>query len=163
MIGNLFSTLISKILAGALAIALASHLYTTIDRNQWRAAARKANDTLALVKPAQELALAKAQAAIAAKEAYYKEHANDTDKDYAAAISDARSATDRYIAAHRVPACPASGAASGTPASPQGNSAQGSDGPGTAPYMVAVSPEDVSICTSNTLRLEAVKVWAEGL
>jgi len=145
------------------AVFAALLLITTIDRNQWRAAARKANDTLALVKPAQELALAKAQAAIAAKEAYYKEQANAADQNYATAVDDARSATDRYIAAHRVPVCPASGAASTAPARPQGNSAQGSDGPGTAPYMVAVSPEDVSICTSNTLRLEAGKAWAEGL
>ena len=163
MIGSLFSTLISKILGGALVAALLALALTTINRNQWRAAARKADATLALVKPAQELALAKAQAAIAAKETYYKEQANAADQNYATAVDDARSATDRYIAAHRVSACPTSGAASAAPARPQSNAAQGSDGPGTAPYMVAVSPEDVSICTSNTLRLEAGKLWTEGL
>lgn len=145
------------------AVFAALLLITAIDRNQWRAAARSANATLALVKPAQELALAEAKAAIATKEAYYKEQANAADQNYATAVDDARSATDRYIAAHRVPACPASGAASAAPARPQGNAAQGSDGPGTAPYMVAVSPEDVSVCTTNTLRLEAGKLWAEGL
>lgn len=163
MIGSLFSTLTSKVLGVALMAALLALAFTTINRNQWRAAARKADATLALVKPAQELALAKAQAAIAAKEAYYKEQADAADQNYAAAVDDARSATDRYIATHRVPTCPASGAASAAPARPQGNAAQGSDGPGTAPYMVAVSPEDVSICTSNTLRLEAGKLWAQGL
>lgn len=163
MIANLFSTLISKLLGGALVAALLALALTTINRNQWRAAARSANATLALVKPAQELALAKAQAAIAAKEAYYKEQANAADQNYATAVDDARSATDRYIAAHRVRVCPASGAASAAPARPQGNAPQGADGPGAAPYMVAVSPEDVSICTSNTLRLEAGKLWAEGL
>lgn len=148
--------------AAATAVLAAILAATTISRNQWRAAARKADATLAQIEIAQKQATAAVQAAHDAQEQRYKDLANAADKDHAAALADAGAATDRWIASHRVQphaACPTSrpaqAASSGSAAS-----AVSSD---QAAGMVAVSPESIHICTDNTLRLEAAQDWAIGL
>lgn len=132
---------------------------TTIDRNQWRAAARASDAALAQVKIASAAADAAARKAIADTEARYKEQANEADADHAAAVADARTDADRYIAAHRVPACP-SGAARGTSAATSG----GSTGvPVSVPAGSIVGDADVRACSgAAAFALEAHR-WAVGL
>lgn len=152
-------------LLGAIATATLAILLTTttIDRDQWRATARKADATIAKFTVAQDTAQKAAQAAHDAQEQRYKDLANAADKDHAAALADAGTATDRWIAAHRVPVCPASRAAGGSVAGTSGSGAESPVRSDPAPGMVAVSPESIHICTDNTLRLEAAQDWAVGL
>jgi hypothetical protein len=154
-----------KWLLGAAATAILATLLatTTIDRNQWRAAARKADATLAQIEVAEKQATAAAQAAHDAQEQLYKDLANAADKDHASALADAGVATDRYISAHSVPACPAGGAASRPAQAASSSNPASSVSADPAPGMVAVSPESIHICTDNTLRLEAAQDWAASL
>jgi len=117
----------------------------------------------ALYTAAQEEAKARAIAAIEAKEAEYKDKANAADLSHAKALADAAGRTERYIAANRVRAETVGGASSGTIASAQGDNPGGSVGSGESPFMVAVTPDDVRICTVNTERLIAAKAWADSL
>ena len=156
---NPFSALTSKIFGGALIVALLWGAAMLVRGNQWRATARKADATLALVKPAQDLALAKARQAIADTEARYKDHANEADANHAAAIADARTDADRYIAAHRVPACPAS-APRGSPAPAQGGSASI---PAILPTSTVVDEADVQACSGAAAFALNAHDWAAGL
>ena len=143
--------------SAGLAIALT---FTAIDRNQWRATSRKQAAVLALVKPAQELALAKAKQAIADTESRYKGHANDADTAYAAGMAAARTDTDRFIAAHRVPVCAAGGAASGTaPAASGGSAGVPADLSG---YSI-VANADVQACSGAATYAMKARDWALGL
>jgi hypothetical protein len=113
---------------------------------------------------AQATALVKAKAAKAATEKKYSDLAERTDADAQKAHDSAMAAAERYIAAHRLPAHPASQA--GGPATPaEDHGAQGGDGSGAAPVVdeIGVSADDIRICTGNTSRLEAVRTWAVGL
>lgn len=158
----MFSVLTSKIF-GAAVIALAVLLtITTNDRDQWRAAARKSDATLAAVRVAEKQATIAAQAAHDAQEQRYKDLANDADKDHAAALADAGTATDSWIAAHRVPVCPAGGAASG---SAQGAGGGSASVPASVPAdgFVAVSDADVQACAGAVAYGVAAHDWAMGL
>lgn len=78
-------------------------------------------------------------------------------------------AADRYISAHRV-RCPTVGSTSGeTSASPASDGSRDTQGAGGAPVvdadaamadMVAVHANDVRICTTNTIKAEAARVFA---
>jgi hypothetical protein len=89
--------------------------------------------------------------------------AKEADHEHALALADARSATDRYITAHRVRGQTVAGVASGTVAISESGGAQSADRPGASPDMVAVTAGDIDICTINTTRLEAAREWAAGL
>ena len=110
---------------------------------------------------AQTAAKEKAIKARAAAEAHYKEIADEADRQAEVAYADGRSVAQRYIDSHRVRACPASGAAGGTAAPAQGDSPQSNNRPG--PDAVVVTEDDVNICTSNSLRLQAAHDWAVKL
>jgi hypothetical protein len=150
-------------LLGAAATAVLATLLatTTIDRNQWRAAARKGDATIAKFSVAQKQATAAAQAAHDAQEQRYKDLANAADKDHASALADAGAATDRYISTHRVPACPAGRAAGSASSSASG----GSSGiPASLPASsVMVDDTDVHACSD--LYAYSVKAhdWAASL
>lgn len=101
-----------------------------------------------------------AQEALHHQEAVYQAKAQDADHAYQTQLAAAQSAADRYIAGHRVRSSAGQSDAGSAIASPQGSSAKGSDGPGTAPDMVAVTAGDIQVCTVNTERLEAVRDWA---
>lgn len=156
---NPFSALTAKIFGGLAIAALLWAVFVTIDRNQWRAAARASDATLAKVGPAQELALERARKAIADTEARYKEQANEADANHAAAVADARSDADRYIAAHRVPACPGR-APSGTTAPASGGSA---GVPVSVPSGSIVGDADVHACSGAAAYAIAAHEWALGL
>lgn len=156
---NPFSALTSKIFGGVAIALLVWCAFTTIDRNQWRAAAKKADATLALVKPAQDLALAKAKQAIVDTEARYKELANAADQDHAAAVADARTDADAYAAAHRVPACPAGATRSATTRAESGSSSFSPDLSASS----IVGDADLRACSGAAAYALAAHQWASGL
>lgn len=119
--------------------------------------------TVTSVKQAQVVAAQKAQQAIAATEASYKAQAEQKDQEYHDEMDSARALASRYIASHRVQPKAAQGGAGSTITASQGGSAKGVVGPGAPSDMVAVTPDDVQICTENTVRLQSAHDWAAGL
>ena len=117
----------------------------------------------ALYTAAQEEAKARAIAAVKAQEARYQEQAANADQSHRQALETAYSALDRYIAANRVRAKAVDRASVGTGEARESDRAESSDGPGGTADMVAVTADDLRICTVNTQRLVAVKAWADGL
>lgn len=112
---------------------------------------------------AQRNAAIRAKAAVVAQEARYKEQASHADLKYAEALGDARSALDRYIAANRVRPKAVGGASGGTIAITESGGAESADRSGRIADMVAVTPDDLRICTVNTERLVAARAWATEL
>ena len=103
-----------------------------------------------------------ALAAKQATEARYSALAERTDHDAQIALIDADRRTADYIAGHRL-LDKAVNRSTRDPVSPApDHGTQGSNRPGDA-SLVAVSADDVRICSVNTTRLEAVRTWAIGL
>ena len=160
----LFALKYWQLLAGA-AVSLALGVMlatTTIDRNQWRAAARAGDVALAKVKAAQPIAEAAQRDvnhAPAAKSQTIAEKSNDDAKDY---YAEGRRAGLAYADAHRVRTdarCPPR-----NPDLPGGNHvAPLDDGPGNAPGMVAVAQADFDTLTGNSTRLAKVHQDAQAL
>jgi hypothetical protein len=156
---NPFSTIASKVLSALLVAALLASALVTIDRNQWRASAKRADAALALVKPAQDLALAKARQAITDTEARYKDHAHDADTHHADTAATARTDADAYSATHRVPACP-SGATRGPVASTPDRD---TGVPADLSAFTLVADSDVRACSGAAAYALASHDWAIGL
>lgn len=118
--------------------------------------------TIAKVEKAAAEALAKAIAQNRAIEARYRSQADEADDRYQAALADARSDTDRFIARSRVqpPPCRATRGTAG----PAESVGAGVPAPvPAAPELVGVTPDDVRACTSSyAYALEAHR-WAMGL
>ncbi|NBW44232.1 MAG: hypothetical protein EBR45_01490 [Betaproteobacteria bacterium] len=142
-----------------LGLALAANHY----RHAYHAEKALRRADRAAYAAAQSEATVIAKRALDAAEARYRSKANEADKSYLAQLADARSAADRYIAAHRVRWQAFARDASAAVAAPDGGRAGSPDGPGAAANMVAVIPADIQVCTENTLRLEAARAWALGL
>jgi len=122
--------------------------------------ALRAADRAAYVN-AQSDAAAKALAALQATEAAYKRDADNADQSYRAGLSDARTAADRFIAAHRVRGQAVAGVASGTVASASGG---GASVPDAVPAdSVLVSAGDVQACTAAVTYAVGAHDWAMGL
>lgn len=136
----------------ALAAEIAAHLQTQQD-----------------YATAQMVAAQAAQDQRAAFETRYKGLASYADSQFAAGRASALAAADRYIADHRLPVRPsASDQAAGGPAGRSlapapDHSASGGDGPGAGAELVAVTPQDIQICTTNTARLIEARGWALAL
>jgi hypothetical protein len=80
-----------------------------------------------------------------AREAQYQEQAHETDANYQAELADARSATDRYIATHRMRQ--GSGIGTSNPAAVAGNSTI----PDSVPTnSILVSSTDVQACSASS-------------
>lgn len=114
----------------------------------------------AAYEQAQKDAEAKALAAKEAAEGHYRQIAERADHDHQTELADANARAERYIAANRVRRHGAASPSGGPSATPQDNGAGGGNGPGEPPELVAVTEDDVRICTENTTRLEAVRDWA---
>lgn len=101
-----------------------------------------------------------ARAALSHQEAVYRAKAQDADHAHALKLADARSAADRYIAAHRVHS-PAQGPAGSTIAS----AAPDSSGlPARAPADgVVVAEADVHACTEAVIYARQAHDWAASL
>jgi type II secretory pathway pseudopilin PulG len=98
-------------------------------------------------------------AANLAAEARYRSKADETDSDYRKALDGANSRSERFIASGGVRRPVACGTGSALAAAESG-SAQGVDGGSEPAILVAVKPEDVDICTENTMRLQSAREWA---
>jgi len=120
------------------------------------------------VKAAQIVASERAQTAKEKAERQYQDLAEKTDEELEQVRDSAMDAAERYIAAHRVYPEAVDRPSGGTTAAPEDFSAGSSDGSGAAPVLasrefVTVEPDDIRVCTENTIRLEAVREWALGL
>ena len=122
-------------------------------------AAEKASHALTIKAGKDALA---AQIALTKKtEAAYKAAAKDADNDHAKDLALAADRTERFISGNRVrKAC--AGNVAARPAA-EGPVAENSDGPGISADMVAVTAEDVRVCTVNTVRLQSVREWGQEL
>lgn len=163
MLGHLFAPLAMK-LAGGIILALSLALgFTAWRADVWHDRAERYANSLAEMKAAQAVALKRAEEAKAKAEADYRDLSERIDDEAEQARAGAMDAAERYIAAHRVR--PPSGGATGGPASPaQDRSTGNGEGPGAPSELdvtfVAVTPDDVRICTVNTLQAEAARDWA---
>lgn len=145
-------------IALALALLAAWHYHALYGAEK----ALRASDKSAYVA-AQEIARQKAEQAKAAIEADYQAKADQKDKEYANEMDSARAAADRYVVSHRMQPQATQGSAGSTVAASKGVSPEGAVGPGAQADMVAVTPDDVQICTENTMRLQSAHDWAAGL
>lgn len=153
-----------KLVAGgaALAVMAVMLLLARSDARHWHKLADQRAKTIAQVQIAQKLAAAAARKAIADTEARYRSQANAADTTHTAELADARTAADRYIADHRVPACPVFRQPSNATSAAQG----GDPGvPASVPPngLVAVSEADVRSCSDAVTYAWDARAWAMGL
>ena len=102
-----------------------------------------------------------AHAALRAQEAKYQANAMEAHLAYQTDLNRARAAASAYVSRMRI--TPPAGYAGNAPSSPESSSPTGGERLGAPPFMVAVSAQDVDICTENTARLDAVRSWALSL
>lgn len=146
-----------------------------IELEGWKPRAERLQRELDAVPVAQIQARAKAEAAKSAAETTYRTIAQEADDDAQTEERRELAAADRYIAGHRVraqgPADRGSGAGApaGDRSSSDGEEAGGAaelDDPGTARDfaaggdLVAITAEDLKICTVNTVQAEVARRWA---
>ena len=148
----------------------------------WKPKAERLQAELDRVPAAQEEARARAAAAKAATENTYRAIAQEVDDHAEDETRRELAAADRYVAAHRLRpeadpdrggrAAPGAGDRSSGDGQATGRAPQlddaGSAGdlyadPGALDGLVAVSAQDVRICTINTLQAEAGRQWAIAL
>lgn len=154
--GNLWRT-------AAIALALIAGVQTIraeLYQSRYNAEQSAHSETKANVRRAAAEAETKALKAKADAEANYRKQAEEADREHQAELAGANARAERYIAANRVRVQAASSAAGGPPAAPGGSGAQGADRSGEAPELVTVTPDDVRVCTENTVRLEEAREWA---
>lgn len=108
-------------------------------------------------------ALAAQKAVNQAKEAEYQEKAREADQKHRAELSQAMAAAERHIAANRVRQGGCGGATGNAGPAAQGDGPAGADRSGADAELVAVTADDVRICTVNTQRLIDGREWAVGL
>lgn len=112
-------------------------------------------------RAAQVQAEAAQIAANLATEAATARKARKADYDYQAALNDARGLAGAYASRMRVTAACRPARVAGAPA--EDGPAPGGDGPGDGTDMVAVTREDFTTLTDNTIRLQAVHDWGQSL
>lgn len=138
------------------------HLRATY-KSRWQAvSAEYAAFKVAIIDKTAE-ALAAQKAVNAAKETEYQEKARDADQKHRAELSQAMDAAERHIAAHRVRQGGCGGATGNAGSAAQGDGPAGADRSGADAELVAVTADDVRICTVNTQRLIDGREWAVGL
>lgn len=109
----------------------------------------------------------KARAYRLSEEARYRALASKVDTEHASNLETALAAARRHAAANRcapgrmrTEVAPAVSPAGGSGTGAEGGSAKSGDGPGGDTQLVAVTVDDLRICTVNTSRLQAVREWA---
>lgn len=173
MIGIVWTLVSGKIIAAfKWATQSAAHIFAVgmvfalawgaIERHGKHKAQRVLASTVTAWKAAEREATAAQIAANSAQQARWAQQAKETDNDYQKARIDADSRSERFIRSGGLRAnCPRS-PGSGDPVQSSGAAAS-ADGAGETTVLVAVVPDDVRICTENTLRLDAAREWALGL
>lgn len=133
------------------------------NRNEWRDVAQLQRKA---VTAAEKAAAARAEAARIETENRYAELARKADREEPVPVADQRAAADRYADAHASVRTPVHCGPSSGPATAAANgSAPDRDGPGTdalAGY-VTIPRAKYDQLRDNTLRLERVRIWGEGL
>ena len=133
----------------------------------WKPKAERLERDLANVRQAQAIAKVKARAARLEQEARYRALAERIDDNAKQDMGSAVDAAERFIAAGGVRSKAVGSDRIGTGTSPEGGSAGDIEGTSAAPVMdegtVAVTPDDVRICTINTVKAEAAREWALGI
>lgn len=133
----------------------------------WKPLAIERGETIENIRKAQQVAADKARLARLEQEAIYREEARKADAREHAIREEALDLAERYIAANRVRPEAYRGPPSGAGSSPESGSPESDNGPRGAPELdeglVAVTAEDVRICTRNTARLIAGREWGLGL
>ncbi|WP_069338316.1 hypothetical protein [Sphingobium yanoikuyae] len=100
----------------------------------------------------------------AAQEQKWKDEAHAADHKHETELAAANAAAERYIRDNRLLQQAVDRGASGeVGGAAQGDGAQGGNRSGEAADLVAVTADDVRICTENTRRLIDVRDWALGL
>lgn len=179
MLGKFFAPLAMKIGAAIIAILLALLAVQTIRLEGFkvwpisiegaRPKAERLQGVIDQFDKAQDDARKAAELAKAKAEADYRNLAERIDDESEKARVGAMDDAERFIAANRVRCAPDRGAGGGTVATAADNGTRGGQGASGATLMddaVAVTAEDVRICTRNTLQAEAAREWAlelEGL
>lgn len=136
-------------------------------RDHWRStASQQAQATRA----ASAAAALRAETARLETERRYAAHARKADHEEPPALADLRASAARYADAHRLRAEAACGFPSSPATSAEAGPAPDRDGPGADPLAqyglaetVAVPRSRYNELVDNTLRLERVRVWGEGL
>ena len=122
----------------------------------------KARAETAQVIAASKQAQAQQIALNEATKAKYEAAAEKADHEHSIELADAMSRADRFIRAGGVRKAGGSGASvANAPA--EGETAGSGNGAGPGAELVAVTAEDVRICTANTVRLQAVREWGLSL
>lgn len=119
--------------------------------------------SLAEIQAAQKVAEARAIAAKLEAERKYAEKAKEIDREHQAELADASARAERFIAARRVQ-CPSNGSqGSGAVAPAEDSSAGFPQGASSPPELVGVEPDDIRICSENTVKAVKAHQWAKGL
>lgn len=109
-------------------------------------------------------ALMAQKAVNAAQEQKWKKEAHAADQKHETELAAANAAAERYIRDNRLLRQAVDrGEGGATGGAAQGDGAQGGDRSGATADLVAVTADDVRICTENTRRLIDVRDWALGL
>lgn len=139
-----------------------------IYRAGWNARDEKADreraEYIAEYEQAADRARRAQQAVNDAAQARYDALAERIDREAKQSQVAALSAADRYIIRNRVQPCVAGATSAAVGPSPSEPAPSG-DGAGATAIVdaVAVSADDIRICTTNTVRLQAAREWALGL
>lgn len=110
---------------------------------------------------AQKEAEAAQIAANKATEARYSAIAKEADNDYQTALNDARGLAGAYASRMRVTAACRPARVAGAAA--QDGAPEDRDGPGEDTDLIAVTRDDFTTLTDNTIRLQAVHDWGQSL
>jgi len=147
----------ARMLAIMLALAV---LWAVVERHGKHKAQRVLASTVTAWKAAEREATAAQIAANSAQQDRWAQQARNVDHDYQKARVDADSRSERFIRSGGL-RCPANprGPGGGDPVQSP-NPATGIDGAGSEAVLVTVAPDDVRICSENTLRLQAAREWA---
>lgn len=112
----------------------------------------------------------KARAYRLSEEARYRALASKADTEHASTLETALAAARRHAAAHRCApvglrpeTAPAVSPPGRSGAGAEDHRAESGDGPGGTAQLVAVTEDDMRICTVNTTRLQSVREWAQEL
>lgn len=155
------SVIVALIIALTLALLRGNHYRD--NRNEWRNVAQLQRKAFTA---AEKAAVARAEAFRIEIENRYATLARKADREEPAPVADQRAAADRYADAHAGVRAPVHCGPSGGPAATAANgAAPDRDGPGAdalAGY-VTIPRAKYDQFRDNTLRLERVRIWGDGL
>lgn len=142
-------------------VLLCACAWQTRQVHQWKETSHRWQSTAKAMQDASEANKAAAIAQNRAWEAKSAQIAKDSEHDHELALADARDATARYIAAHRVRAN--QGGICAAPAASEGANTAVPEKPAAETVMAAVSADDLTACATNYTYAQSAYEWAKGL